>query len=270
MNARQIPFLALMLAPLMAGPAMAGEFAGRAQADLLPGWRDGAAGTHVAALRIRLAPGWKTYWRAPGEAGIPPRFDWQGSDNLASVRIHWPVPHVFEQGGMRAIGYRDQVVVPITFVPRDPSAPIALVGRVDIGVCDDICIPLGLRLVADLGTAHTAPDPAIIAALNDRPATPAEAGLRKITCTAVPIDGGLRLSASIDMPPMGGDEASVIELADPSVWVADTDTTRQGDALLAVADIYPATTPFLLNRSELRITVFGAQGAVDIRGCEGG
>ena len=58
-------------------------------ASVLTGWRM-ENGHHMAALRITLAPGWKTYWRAPGEAGIPPRFDWTGSDNLSAVTVHWP------------------------------------------------------------------------------------------------------------------------------------------------------------------------------------
>ncbi|MCX8508161.1 MAG: protein-disulfide reductase DsbD family protein, partial [Rhodobacteraceae bacterium] len=51
------------------------------KAEILPGWRT-ESGSQMAALRLTMAPGWKTYWRAPGDAGIPPRFDWTGSANL--------------------------------------------------------------------------------------------------------------------------------------------------------------------------------------------
>ena len=74
-----------------------------AEAEIAPGWREG--NTHVAGLTIRLAPGWKTYWRAPGDAGIPPGFNWSGSSNVAGVRVQFPVPSVFTQSGifLRAI-----------------------------------------------------------------------------------------------------------------------------------------------------------------------
>ena len=64
-------------------------------------------GHHMAGLSLQLAPDWKTYWRAPGEAGIPPLFDWSGSTNVQSVRVHWPSPVVFHLNGMQTIGYHD-------------------------------------------------------------------------------------------------------------------------------------------------------------------
>ena len=53
-------------------------------AEILPGWTS-ASGTRIAALHLTLTPGWHTYWRIPGEAGIAPRFDWGRSQNVASV-----------------------------------------------------------------------------------------------------------------------------------------------------------------------------------------
>ena len=83
--------------------------------DVVTGWRDGA--THVAGLTIRMAPGWHTYWRAPGDAGIPPDFNWSGSANVRDVRVHFPVPEVFEDNGLRSIGYMDQVTFPLLVRP---------------------------------------------------------------------------------------------------------------------------------------------------------
>ena len=80
-----------------------------AQVEVLPGWR-AANGDHIAGLRITLAPGWKTYWRAPGDAGIPPIFSFTGSQNIQAVAPHWPVPEVFDSNGVQTIGYHDGVV----------------------------------------------------------------------------------------------------------------------------------------------------------------
>ena len=73
--------------------------------------------TVTLGLQIRLAPGWKTYWRSPGEAGFPPRLDWSGSTNLAGVEMAWPAPQRFlEIGDLMTHGYKDEVVFPITVV----------------------------------------------------------------------------------------------------------------------------------------------------------
>lgn len=126
---------ALALAPM----AHAGGFSPEdvAAFDILPGWRT-AEGTHMTALRIRLDPGWKTYWRAPGEAGIPPRFDWSGSRNIASVRFHWPAPQVFRQNGMRALGYQGELILPIELVPSVPGGAITMRTEVELGICEDV------------------------------------------------------------------------------------------------------------------------------------
>src|SRR3546814_17092667 len=52
---------------------------------------DGGNGS--IGLRVRLAPGWKFYWRTPGEGGVPPQFDWTGSQNLKAAQMVWPAPH---------------------------------------------------------------------------------------------------------------------------------------------------------------------------------
>ncbi|MFX4601211.1 protein-disulfide reductase DsbD domain-containing protein, partial [Acinetobacter baumannii] len=44
-------------------------------------------------LELRLEPGWKTYWRSPGDAGFAPRLDWSGSGNLAGATLSYPAPH---------------------------------------------------------------------------------------------------------------------------------------------------------------------------------
>jgi DsbC/DsbD-like thiol-disulfide interchange protein len=75
-------------------------------------------GGHMAAVELQLAPGWKTYWRSPGDAGIPPSFDWSGSENVKSVRLHWPAPEVFEANGMQTIGYHERLVLPVEITPR--------------------------------------------------------------------------------------------------------------------------------------------------------
>jgi DsbC/DsbD-like thiol-disulfide interchange protein len=141
------PIRVLLLILALAAPAQtfAESAEGAAEVSVLPGWRT-ERGTHMAALRIELRPGWKTYWRAPGDAGIPPRFGWSGSRNIASVAFHWPRPEVYVINGMRSIGYHDQLILPMEFTPKQPGQPMHVEAEVEIGVCHDICVPVKVRV----------------------------------------------------------------------------------------------------------------------------
>ncbi|SLN47416.1 hypothetical protein ROJ8625_02312 [Roseivivax jejudonensis] len=260
--------LALALC-LSAVPVPAEQPSEVVSATLRPGWRQ-ADGTHVAALHLRLAPGWKTYWRAPGDAGIPPEFDWSGSDNLASVDVNWPTPHVFHQSGMRSVGYASEVVLPLTIAARG-RGDIALSGTVNIGVCEDICLPATLAVSGALPAEGGAIDPVIAAALAERPLSAAEAGVGAVRCRVAPgADGALGLVAEIEMPSLGRQEAVVIETANPAIWVAEPDATRRGSRLQAETRlVHVDGRPVSLDRSRLRFTILGDDRAVEITGCRG-
>ncbi|TCP44495.1 protein-disulfide reductase DsbD domain-containing protein [Rhodovulum marinum] len=247
--------------------ALAGPPEGVVSAEFLPGWQT-PEGTYMAGLHLRMAPGWKTYWRAPGDAGIPPRFDWAGSGNMASVRVHWPRPKVFQSNGLRTIGYEHDVVLPIELTPREPGQPMELHGRVEIGVCHDICMPMELRL-SGLLPGEGGSD-AIRAALAQRPLSAREARVGHVNCQVEPISDGVRLTAEIEVGALGPNEAVVFELPDPSIWVSEAAMTRDGGRIVAQSDLVPVDgAPFALDRSGVRITVLGTDRAVDIRGCTG-
>lgn len=240
------------------------------QADIIPGWVR-ADGKRVAALRLTLAPGWKTYWRAPGDTGIPPQFDWTGSRNLAAVGLTWPAPSVFREGGLRTIGYKDVLVLPLTLVPHNPSQPIELTAALDIGVCRDICIPAQLSVASLLSGSSTTPTPAIAAALAARPFTAREAGVRQADCALRPNATGLEIEARLNLPHAGGREVVVIEPGQPDLWMSETDTKRRGSELVAVGDLSAHNGGAVaLDRSEITITVLGQNHAVEIVGCAPG
>jgi DsbC/DsbD-like thiol-disulfide interchange protein len=254
---------ALTLAAL---PVRANPYGDMVRAELLPGWRL-ADGRHVAALRLTLADGWKTYWRAPGDAGIPPLFDWAGSRNLQGVVPVWPTPIVFSQNGMRSIGYSRELVLPLQVTPERAGKAITLSARVQIGICRDICVPVDLTVQAALPAAGR-PDPRIAAALADVPIPAQEAGLRSVSCTVQPSPDGLRLTATLSMPRVGKATALVVETADPEVWVAEPRLTLSNGTLVAETELmHISGGAFALDRSGLRLTVLGAGQAVDIRGC---
>lgn len=259
-------FLAAALALAPALPALATSQDDVLSAEFLPGWRT-PDGNRIAALQLTLAPHWKTYWRAPGEAGIPPYFDWSASENLKSVRLHWPAPTVFHLNGMQSVGYFDSLILPIELTPIDPAQPVILRARIDLGVCNEICMPAALALEKRLSGAG-APDAAIKAALGQRPATPREAGVTAIRCEVAPSQDGMQVTAQITLPAPRGDETVVFEPGLPDIWVADSTSRRQGGQLTATTEmVAPSGSAFALDRSALTLTVIADGKAVEISGC---
>jgi DsbC/DsbD-like thiol-disulfide interchange protein len=246
-------------------PVQAETLDGVISARILPGWQT-AQGGRIGGLQLTLAPGWKTYWRAPGDAGIPPQFDWRGSGNLAEVQVHWPRPEVKHINGMRTIAYTGEVILPLEVTALRPGQPVTLEAEIAIGVCEEICMPVTLRVSARLdGTG--APDGRISAALEARP----RVASARIVCTITPIRDGMALSARIEMPRLGGEETVVIEPSDTRIWVSEANSARKGGALVASADLVPPQAkPFALDRSGLRFTVIGKNDAVEVKGCTGG
>ena len=108
--------------------------------------RDGETALY-AGVEVSMPGGWKTYWRSPGDAGgVPPDFDWKGSDNLASATVLYPAPHRIHDKAGDVVGYKNAVLFPIEVTPKDPSKPVTLRGKVEYGICKDICIPAEAEL----------------------------------------------------------------------------------------------------------------------------
>ncbi len=254
---------ALLLSLMLAGPAFAENQNDVLQAELLPGWRV-ADGRYMAALDLHLAPEWKTYWRSPGDAGIPPRFDWSGSTNLKSVQFHWPSPKVLTVNGLTSIGYLDQLVLPVEVLAIDPSKPVTVVLKMDLGVCHNVCLPAHVNFDGELSQT-TAPDPLIAAALQLGPEQPKAVA---VSCTVAPIDDGLRLTARIPFAAQGNAETVVFETSDQTVWVSSAKTSREGQVLISETDLVPSNgAPFALDRSGVTVTVLAENRAVELHGC---
>jgi suppressor for copper-sensitivity B len=115
----------------------------------------------AAALRLglqfKLEPGWKIYWRSPGDAGLPPKADWTGSRNLGAVTVDWPAPERFELFDLDTFGYGDEVVLPIDAQVEQRGAPVALRMALDYLVCEKICIPYQAALKLDLPAGPASP-----------------------------------------------------------------------------------------------------------------
>jgi DsbC/DsbD-like thiol-disulfide interchange protein len=130
-----------------------------------------SAKSYLAGIEITLGEGWKTYWRMPGDAGVPPNFDWVGSTNVASVEVRYPAPSRLHEPGAETIGYKNSVLFPVEIVPKDASRPVDLALTLEFGVCREICIPAEAKFSLALRPAGMSgsPSPTVLAALERVP-----------------------------------------------------------------------------------------------------
>jgi DsbC/DsbD-like thiol-disulfide interchange protein len=117
-----------------------------------------AGGGDLAGFEIALSPGAITYWRDPGDAGLPPTLNFSGSDNVASVEPEFPAPkRIKEADGGEAFGYDASVVFPLRVKPRDPTKPATLKLTADFAVCEKVCLPAKAHLELTLPSAPRSP-----------------------------------------------------------------------------------------------------------------
>lgn len=109
------------------------------------------------AIQINLDPGWKTYWREPGDAGVPPELDLTESSNIKSYAISFPTPHRFDDGGTQWAGYKKPVALPVTLTLADPAKPAHLKGHAFLGICETICIPVTAEFDISIDTTPSDP-----------------------------------------------------------------------------------------------------------------
>lgn len=100
-----------------------------------------------AGIEIKLDPGWHTYWRDPGDSGMPPKIDFAGSDNVKSVTVLWPAPERFPDGaGGTSIGYLDRVILPLHVTPQNAGKPSSLQLKLGYDICYNMCVPVESEL----------------------------------------------------------------------------------------------------------------------------
>jgi DsbC/DsbD-like thiol-disulfide interchange protein len=158
------------------GAALGGTFGAARAADASSWDGDARSGVRLVAgnaaanevlragIELRLAAGWKTYWRYPGDSGVPPVFDFSKSENVKSVAVAWPAPHRFTDDGGSTIGYKGGVVLPLRVVPENPQRPVTLRLDLDYAVCERLCVPAKGTAQLALGRAPSPHEGALAAA----------------------------------------------------------------------------------------------------------
>ncbi len=94
-----------------------------------------------AGIEIKLEPGWHTYWRYPGDSGVPPRFDFSHSENVAAVSVSYPAPHLISDDLGNSLVYTNNVTFPLRVTPRQAGTPVKLSVKLDYAICEKLCVP---------------------------------------------------------------------------------------------------------------------------------
>lgn len=166
---------------------------------LLAGSRSGAV--LLGGIAIQLQDGWKTYWRTPGDSGVPPRFDFSKSDNVEAVTVMWPAPRQFDDGaGGTSLGYKHQVVLPLRIVAKNPDKPLVLRADINYAVCEKLCVPVEAKAELAFASVASTEDGALSEALNAVP-KPANIGdPNPVTIRDVKRDGKTNVVVDVSAP----------------------------------------------------------------------
>lgn len=166
---------------------------------LLAGSRSGTV--LLGGIAIQLQPGWHTYWRTPGDSGVPPRFDFSKSDNVEAVTVLWPAPHKFDDGaGGTSLGYLKQIVLPLRIVAKNADKPVTLRASINYAVCEKLCIPVDADAELAFASVASTEDGTLSEALNAVP-KPANVGdPNPITVLDVKRDGKVNVLVDVSAP----------------------------------------------------------------------
>jgi DsbC/DsbD-like thiol-disulfide interchange protein len=179
---------------------------GHSAVRLLAGSRSGAV--LLGGIAFQLQPGWKTYWRTPGDSGVPPRFDFSKSENIEAVTILWPAPTKFDDGaGGHSLGYKNQIVLPLRIVAKNADKPVTLRADINYAVCEKLCIPVEANAELAFASVASTEDSALFAALDTVPKPASIGDPNPLTIRDVKRDG--KSSVLVDVATSDAREVSL-------------------------------------------------------------
>lgn len=147
--------------------------------------------TVTAAIRLQMDPGWHTYWRNPGESGLPTSVAWTLPSGITAGEIQWPPPEPYESGGLTTYVYHDEVLllVPLSLGDAVKAGPALIQARVDWLECQVACVPGSAPVQATLGIGtdrQPSPHAALIQSWRERVPQPTPAGAMTATWQELP------------------------------------------------------------------------------------
>ncbi len=121
-------------------------------------------------LRQTIRPKWHTYWKNPGDSGLPTEIAWKLPEGAKADPIVWPRPHLFDLSGVINYGFKDEATLLVRITPpANASGNFRLAAEANWLVCEDVCIPEDAKLELTLPvTATGAPAPPATRAIFDK------------------------------------------------------------------------------------------------------
>jgi DsbC/DsbD-like thiol-disulfide interchange protein len=217
-----------------------------------------ADGAGQAGFQVKLAPGAITYWREPGESGVPPTFDFSGSVNLARAEVGFPAPkRIAEPDGSEAFGYSEGVVFPLHIEAKDPSQPVTLAMGVSYAVCEKICLPARASLSLTLAAGASSPFAAEIEAA--RAKVPGKEDATAFGAELAAIDAR---NWTLCVPAQAGGTRDLFVEPPEGWWIETKPTalTPGHDCFALALRQAPADAAFPVS---VRVTITGGAGAVE-------
>ena len=197
---------------------------GHSAVRLLAGSRSGAV--LLGGIALQLQPGWKTYWRTPGDSGVPPRFDFSKSENVEAVTVLWPAPTKFDDGaGGHSLGYHNQIVLPLRIVAKNTDKPVILHADINYAVCEKLCIPVEANAELAFNSVASTEDNVLSAALDTVP-KPANVGdPNPLTIRDVKREG--KSSVTVDVISPDGQQVSLFVEGPTPDWALPVPKLRE-------------------------------------------
>lgn len=223
-------------------------------------------GKVLAGLQLRLGKGWKTYWRSPGDSGVPPVFDWSASKNIGSARVLWPYPERFSDSTGTSNVYHDDVVFPIELTPKDPNRPIEFSMLAELGLCKDICVPSQTRLSLTIPSSAGAQGPfdSLLARALMRVPSTKGTGLPVVDSIKLDQSGAEpRLVFDIRYRPSAGDLSLFVEVGEESLPPPRLlESAKEGHARLSI--LLREAEPAKLKGQTLTVTLVSGSDAREV------
>lgn len=220
-------------------------------------------GVYRSGVEIALEGAAHTYWRLPGDGGVPPIFDFSASTNLKSASVRYPAPERSGEPGVQVFGYAGEVIFPFSVTPVDPAKPVTLKLHLTYAACDKICVPGNAQLTLKLepGGKSAASMARIMdyEALVPRPlGTP---GAPRLEVTAIATDGAQKWRAAIS--PSAGKTADIFAEG-PEGWYFDTRRLDDGVFEITLAE-RPSSVAKDAPVPPVTLTLTGEKGAYEHR-----
>lgn len=224
----------------------------------------GTGETLPLALEVRLAPGWKTYWRTPGDAGLPPTLDWTGSENLKSAELLYPAPSRFTVLGFETIGYDKEVTFPLRATVSEPGKPASLRARLDILACEKICVPQRLDLALKLPSGPAVPGPDMDAVARAVARVPGDGAAAGLSLTGLRLVNGVLEVAIASTAPFGTPDVFA-ETDPPIAFKAPLARSEGKNAVLWIEPAEPLPAGETLDGQPVTLTIVDGERSAEFR-----